>query len=69
MAYVTDAVVGIYGVGTVPTHRRRGYAHALTAACLAIEPDRPAILQPSAAAASLYRRLDFVDVGPFTHWG
>jgi len=69
MAYVTDAVVGVYGVGTVPGHRRRGYAHALTTTCLAVAPDRPATLQPSAAAASLYRRLGFLDVGPFSHWG
>ena len=69
MAYVDPAVVGLYGVGTVPGHRGRGYATALTTAGLALAPDRPAVLQPSAKAAGLYRRLGFVDVGPFSHWG
>jgi ribosomal protein S18 acetylase RimI-like enzyme len=69
MAYVADGVVGIYGVGTVPGHRRSGYATALTNACVALAPDRPATLQPSAEAAALYRRLGFVEVGRFSHWG
>jgi ribosomal protein S18 acetylase RimI-like enzyme len=69
MAYVGHDVVGIYGVGTVPGHRGHGYATALTAACLALAPDLPATLQPSAEAAALYRRVGFVDVGQFSHWG
>jgi ribosomal protein S18 acetylase RimI-like enzyme len=69
MAYLSDGVVGIYGVGTVAGHRRAGCATALTNACIAIAPDRPAILQPSAEAASLYRRIGFVEVGRFSHWG
>jgi ribosomal protein S18 acetylase RimI-like enzyme len=69
MAYLTDRVLGIYGVGTVPGHRGRGYATALTRACLALDPTRPATLQPSVAAAALYRRLGFIEMGRFTHWG
>lgn len=69
MAYVAAGVVGMYGVGTVPGHRRAGYATALTRAGLAIAPDLPAILQPSTEAAALYRRIGFVEVGRFSHWG
>ena len=69
MAYVAAGVNGLYGVGTVPGERGRGYATALTRAGLALAPDRPAVLQPSPAAARLYRRLGFVEIGSFTHWG
>ncbi|HEY5155238.1 MAG TPA: GNAT family N-acetyltransferase [Acidimicrobiales bacterium] len=69
MAYEGAGVLGIYGVGTVPGHRGQGHASALTRACLAIEPMRPAILQPSPEATALYRRLGFTEVGRFLHWG
>ena len=69
MAYQADGVLGIYGVGTVPSHRGRGHATALTRACLAIDPMAPATLQPSNEATALYRRLGFTEVGRFTHWG
>ncbi len=69
MAYVSAEVIGLYGVGTVPGHRGRGYATALTRAALALASDRPAVLQPSPAAARLYRRLGFGEIGAFTHWG
>ena len=68
MGFVTNAVLGIYGVATVPAARRRGYASAMTIAALAVAPDRPAVLQPSAAALPLYRRLGFRDLGRFSHW-
>ena len=68
MAYVTPDVVGIYGVATVPGARGRGYATEMTIAALLTAPDRTAILQPSAEARSLYRRLGFTDIGSFSHW-
>lgn len=69
MAYVGSGVVGIYGVGTVPGRRRRGYARALTGACLSLEPMMPATLQPSGEASAMYRRMGFTEIGAFTHWG
>ena len=69
MAYVTDDLLGIYGVGIVPGHRGHGHATALTTAALALAPDRPAVLQPSAEAENLYRRIGFTEIGRFTHWG
>ncbi len=69
MAQLGAGVIGLYGVGTVPGERGRGYATALTRAALALAPNRVAVLQPSPAAARLYRRLGFTEVGAFTHWG
>jgi len=69
MAYVSNGVLGIYGVGTLPAFRGRGHASALTRACLAIEPMMPSTLQPSIEATALYRRLGFIEVGRFAHWG
>jgi ribosomal protein S18 acetylase RimI-like enzyme len=69
MAYETDDMIGVYGVGTVPAHRGRGVATSLTRAAIGLAPDRVAVLQPSAEAESLYRRLGFEEVGRFTHWG
>jgi GNAT superfamily N-acetyltransferase len=69
MGYVDDAVLGVYGVGTVPSQRDRGYARALTLAVLDLAPGRPATLQPSEGAARMYRELGFVEIGRFSHWG
>jgi ribosomal protein S18 acetylase RimI-like enzyme len=66
MSYRLDDVVGIYGVTTLPSVRRRGYASALTAALL--DPGVPASLSPSAMAAGVYRRLGFEQVGELTMW-
>ncbi len=69
MAYEDDDVLGIYGVGTVPGHRGRGWATAITTAALATATDRPAVLQPSLAAARMYRTMGFAEIGQFVHWG
>jgi ribosomal protein S18 acetylase RimI-like enzyme len=69
MAYRAGGVVGIYSVGTVAAHRERGYASALTRAALDVAGPTPAVLQPSLAAARLYRRLGFTEIGRFRHWG
>jgi GNAT superfamily N-acetyltransferase len=66
MSYRLDEVVGIYGVTTVPSARRRGYASALTAEL--VDPNVHASLSPSAMAEALYRRLGFEQVGELTMW-
>ncbi len=68
LGHVAAGVLGIYGVGTVPSHRRLGIAAALTAGVGAARPELDAVLQPSPAAATVYRRLGFERVGSFTHW-
>jgi ribosomal protein S18 acetylase RimI-like enzyme len=67
MTYVTD-VAGIYGVATVPAHRGRGHATAMTLAAAAVAADRVAVLQPTPEAERLYRRLGFEAIGAFSHW-
>lgn len=63
MAYVGHGAVGVYGVATLPEHRRRGYGEALTWAAALAEPSLPATLDPSPEAAALYRRMGF-EAGP-----
>jgi GNAT superfamily N-acetyltransferase len=66
MSFRDDSAVGIYGVGTLESVRRRGYASALTLAL--IDPARPAILSSSPEAESVYRRLGFERVGVLRQW-
>jgi GNAT superfamily N-acetyltransferase len=68
MSFACAGVVGIYGVSTVPEARRRGYATALTIAAMSADPTLPAVLQPSEAAESLYRRLGFRRFASFRAW-
>jgi hypothetical protein len=66
MSYRTETAVGIYGVTTIASARRRGYASALTRALM--DPQLPASLSPSPEAESLYRRLGFAEVGALRQW-
>jgi hypothetical protein len=66
MSFHDDSAVGIYGVGTLESVRRRGYASALTLAL--IDPQRPAILSSSPEAESVYRRLGFERCGVLRQW-
>ena len=66
-AYVTD-VVGVYGTGTLPGFRNRGFGGALTLAATAVAPELPAVLQPTEMSERLYRSLGFRDVGRFKTW-
>lgn len=66
MSFRSESAVGIYGVGTIASERRRGYGSVLTRAL--IDPERPAILSSSPEAQSLYRRLGFERVGELRQW-
>jgi GNAT superfamily N-acetyltransferase len=68
MGFREAGVLGIYGVATVPSMRRRGFATALTSHAIASGPDEPAVLQPSAMAEPLYGRLGFRRFGAFRTW-
>jgi Acetyltransferase (GNAT) family len=61
-------VVGVFGVTTVASARRRGYGAALTRAALLADTGLPAVLAPSEEAAGMYRRLGFEPVGSLTIW-
>lgn len=68
MGYVLDDVVGVFGVATVASARRRGYGSALTRAAMLTETGLPAILAPSEEGLGMYRRLGFEPVGALTIW-
>lgn len=68
MGYRTDSVIGVFGVTTVFSARRRGYGTAVTRAAMLTETGLPAILAPSPEGASLYRRLGFEPVGELSIW-
>lgn len=65
---VTGTTAGIYSVATPPEHRRNGYGEAATWAALA-EGRRlgcdHSILQASPMGAPIYRRMGYLDLGPY----
>jgi GNAT superfamily N-acetyltransferase len=65
---VSDGYVGVYGVGTMPSARRRGYGEVMTAAALGARADIPAMLQASAMGLSLYQRMGFTEVASVERW-
>ena len=65
---ISDGVVGIFGVTTKPAYRRRGYGTAMTWAALRSAPTLPAVLGPSDAGESLYRKMGFRDFHSFRMW-
>jgi ribosomal protein S18 acetylase RimI-like enzyme len=62
-------VIGIYSVGTLPGHRRRGFAETLMRAVLAEKSAETGVtryaLQSTRAGYDLYQRMGFRDVGRF----
>ena len=68
MGYRTDTAVGVFGVTTVASARRRGYATALTRAAMLPETGLPAVLAPSKEGESMYLNLGFEPVGALSIW-
>ena len=68
MGYVTDAAVGVFGVTTIVSARRRGYGAALTRAAMVTETGLPSILAPSTEGEKVYLRLGFEPVGELSIW-
>jgi len=68
MGYVTDGAVGVFGVTTVASARRRGYATALTQAAMLTDTGLPSILAPSREGEGMYLRLGFRPVGELSIW-
>jgi GNAT superfamily N-acetyltransferase len=71
LAFVGGGAVGIYGVGTIPEQRGRGYGSAVTIA--GIEWGRRngadlAVLEATEAGLPVYRRLGFETVFETTTW-
>jgi len=68
MGYRTESAVGVFGVTTVASVRRRGYGTAMTRAAMLTETGLPAILAPSKEGEGVYARLGFEHVGELTIW-
>lgn len=68
MGYRTDEAVGIFGVTTIASARRRGYGAALTRAAMLTETGLPAVLAPSKQGEGVYRALGFEPVGALSIW-
>jgi GNAT superfamily N-acetyltransferase len=67
-AFNDGVVNGIYLVSTLPAHRGRGYATALTASAITSAPDLPAVLQASELGYRVYLWLGFRQVGQYDMW-
>lgn len=67
-SYRTDTAVGVFGVTTIASARRRGYATALTRAAMLVDTGLPSILAPSHEAERLYERLGYRRVGALCKW-
>jgi GNAT superfamily N-acetyltransferase len=68
IAYVTDDMVGIYGLSTLPRFRRRGYATALVRASVALRPDLPVSVYPDPETVPIYTGMGFVRGGDIAVW-
>ena len=65
VVHAPTGVAGIFGVGTVPTARRRGFGTAITLAALAeagLMGAHRAFVEPTQDAGGLYDRLEFTRI-------
>ena len=68
MSFETPGAIGVFGVTTVASARKRGYGTAMTRAAIRVESGLPSVLSPSPEAENLYRRLGFRSVGRLSKW-
>lgn len=68
ITHKTADVVGIYGLSTLPAHRRRGYAAALVGAATAVHKELPIVVQPDPPSVPMYTRLGYVVGGEVAMW-
>jgi hypothetical protein len=68
MSYQTDGAIGVFGVTTVASARRRGYGTALTRVAVLADSGLPSVLAPSPEGENLYKRLGFRPVGRLQQW-
>src|SRR5438552_3786116 len=68
MGYRTGDAVGVFGVTTVASARRRGYGAALTRAAMLTGTGLPSVLAPSKEGEGVYLKMGFEPVGALTIW-
>jgi hypothetical protein len=68
-AMVSNGVVAVEHVATLPNARNRGYGEAVTWAATLTEPDLPAVLLASDPGRPIYERMGFVALHRWTLWG
>jgi GNAT superfamily N-acetyltransferase len=68
LAAVDSRVVQVSAVSVQERARRRGVASALTAACIGVAPELPAVLDSTDLGHGVYLRLGFGDVGESVLW-
>jgi len=68
MSYQTDGAIGVFGVTTVASARKRGYGTAITRAAVLADSGLPSVLAPSPEGENLYKRLGFRPVGRLQQW-
>jgi len=68
LAAVDARVVQVSAVSVMEPARRRGVGTALTAACVALHPGLPAVLDSTDLGHGVYRGLGFGDVGESVLW-
>lgn len=67
-AYVSDGLVGVYAVATIPEARRHGYGEAVSWAATLCERDLTATLQASDMGQPIYDRMGYRAVAEFSEW-
>jgi GNAT superfamily N-acetyltransferase len=68
IAHITEDMVGIFGISTLPQFRRRGYGTALVRAAVALRPDLPLTVFPDPPSVPMYTRSGFVRAQEIAVW-
>jgi hypothetical protein len=67
-SYTGDRLVRVENIATLEAVRGRGFGLAITAATIAVTPDKPAVLVASDLGRPIYERLGFEAISRVTYW-